>query len=94
MTLPEDGRPEEIVGWFRDHGLALTLHGEQPPRGDTSMPRALRVLPRFSHWADLVSIETGSVTARWYAGGMDEGQAVRSAARRWRAENGDLDLQP
>jgi len=33
------------------------------------------VLPRFSHWADLVSLETGTVEAGWYGGGMDEAQA-------------------
>ncbi len=59
----------EIVGWFRDQGWALTLHTDQPPRGDTgSVPRALRVLPRFNHWADLVSLETGTVVTRWYGG--------------------------
>jgi hypothetical protein len=87
MTLPEDGLPEQIVGWFRDHGWALTLHTDPPPRGDASgVPQALRLLPRFTHWADLVSLETGSVVARWYGGGMDEAQAVRSAGRRWRTE--------
>ena len=88
MTLPEDSPPEQIVGWFRDHGWSLTLHTDQPPRGDAGhVPRALRVLPRFNHWADLVSLETGSVVTRWYGGGMDETQAVRSAGRRWRTEH-------
>ncbi len=88
MSLPEESPPEQIVGWFRDHGWALTLHTDQPPRGDvTHVPRALRVLPRFDHWADLVSLETGGVVTRWYGGGMDEAQAVRSAGRRWRIEH-------
>ena len=90
MALPEDGRPEEIVDWFRQRGWALRLHAESPPRGDVSnVPRALRVLPRFTHWADLVSVESGTVEGRWYAGGMDEADAVRSAGRRWRAEHPD-----
>jgi len=89
MRLPEDGPPAEIVDWFRDHGWQLKLHKEAPPKGDVShVPRALRVLPRFTHWADLVSIETGNVVTRWYGGGMDDAQAVKSAGRRWRAENG------
>ena len=95
MTLPEDGPPEQIVGWFRDQGWELTLHGEAPPRGDASrVPRALRALPRFTHWVDLVSLETGSVVARWYGGGMDEAQAVRSAGRRWRTEHEASEGEP
>ena len=95
MTLPEDSPPEQIVGWFRDHGWELTLHTDAPPRGDVShVPRALRVLPRFTHWADLVSVETGGVVTRWYGGGMDEAQAVRSAGRRWRTEQGESASQP
>ena len=88
MTLPHDSPPEQIVGWFREHGWDLALHTEAPPRGDASdVPRALRTLPRFGHWADLVSLETGDVVTRWYGGGMDEAQAVRSARRRWLAEH-------
>jgi hypothetical protein len=90
MSLPEDGSPEQIVRWFRDQGLDLTLHSQAPPRGDVSkVPRALRVLPRFTHWADLVSVESGGVVGPWYGGGMDEADAVRSAGRRWRAEHPD-----
>jgi len=90
MTLSENSSPEQIVSWFRDNGWGLTLHTDPPPRGDVSnVPRALRVLPRFSHWADLVSLETGPVVTRWYGGGMDEAQAVKSAGRRWRAEHGE-----
>ena len=92
MTLSEDSPPEQIVRWFRDNGWELKLHTEAPPRGDVSnVPRALRVLPRFSHWADLVSLETGGVVSRWYGGGMDEAQAIRSAARRSRAEEGQAE---
>lgn len=88
MTLPEDGPPEQIVGWFRDHGWELRLHMESPPRGDVSnVPRALRVLPRFNHWADLVSAKTATVETRWYGGGVDDAQAIRSAGRRWRTEH-------
>jgi len=95
MRLPEDSPPEQIVGWFRDNGWELTLHRDSPPRGDASnVPRALRVLPRFTHWADLVSLETGSVVTRWYGGGMDEAQAVRSARRRWQTEQGQSGSQP
>lgn len=95
MTLPEDSPPDQIVGWLRDQGWELALHADSPPRGDVShVPRALRALPRFTHWADLVSIETGSIVARWYGGGMDEAQAVRSAGRRWRAEQGGSASQP
>jgi hypothetical protein len=95
MTLAEDSPPEQIAGWFREQGWVLTVHRESPPRGETSnVPRAIRVLPRFTHWADLVSLETGTVVARWYGGGMDEAQALRSAARRWRTEHGELAPQP
>lgn len=87
MTLAEDGPPEQIIGWFREQGWELTLHTEAPPRGDVShTPQALRVLPRFSHWTDLASLETGAV-ARWYSGGMDRAQALRSARLRWRTEH-------
>jgi hypothetical protein len=90
MDLADDGPPDQIVSWFRAQGWALTLHMEAPPRGDVSnVPRALRVLPRFSHWVDLVPIQPGGVVARWYSGGMDEAQAVRGAARRWRTEHQD-----
>lgn len=95
MTPPEPSTPEQIVAWFRDNGWELRLHMDRPPRGDTSsVPRALRVLPRFTHWADLVSIETGTVVARWYGGGMDEAQAVKSARRRWQAEHGEPASEP
>lgn len=88
MTLAEESPPEEIAGWFRDQGWRLALHTDSPPRGDADhVPRALRVLPRFSHWVDLVSIETGAVVTRWYGGGMSEAQAVRSAGRRWLSEH-------
>lgn len=87
MTLPEDSSPEQIVGWFRDEGWELKLHTEPPPRGEAKdVPRALRALPRFGHWADLVSLETGDVVSRWYGGGMDEAQAIRSSWRRWQTE--------
>jgi hypothetical protein len=90
MTLPEDSSPRQIVDWFREHGWELKLHMESPPRGDVSnVPRALRVLQRFNHWADLVSVETGDVVSRWYGGGMDEAQALKSAMRRWRTEQGE-----
>ena len=95
MTLPEDGPPEQVIGWFRDQGWELTLHRDPPPRGDAAgVPQALRVLPRFSHWAGLVSLESGSVVSRWYGGGMDEAQAVRNAGRRWRAEHEKPASQP
>ena len=84
MTHPDD-TPQQIVGWFRDQGWDLRVHRESPPRGDA--PQALRALPRFTHWVDLVSIETGDVASRWYAGGMNETQAVSSARRRWRTEH-------
>lgn len=91
MTLSEDS-PEEIAGWFRDQGWELRFHTESPPRGDVShVPQVLRVLPRFPHWADLVSVETGSIATRWYAGGMDKAQALRSAKLRWRTEHGEPD---
>lgn len=89
MTLPEDS-PEQIVDWFREQGWELAFHKEPPPRGDVShVPQVIRVLPRFSHWADLVSLETGEVAARWYSGGMDRAQALRSAKLRWRTEHPD-----
>lgn len=95
MTLPEENPPEQIVGWFRDHGWELTLHRNPPPRGDTSsVPRAIRVLPRFTHWADLVSLDTGKVVAGWYGGGMGEAQALRSAERRWWTEQAQSVSQP
>jgi hypothetical protein len=84
MTLPEDS-PQQILGWFRDHGWELRVHRDSPPRGD--VPQGLRSLPRFSHWADLVSLETGDVVTRWYGGGMSEAQAVSNARRRSRAEH-------
>jgi hypothetical protein len=86
MMLPEDS-PPQIVGWFRAHGWELRLHRESPPRGD--VPQALRTLPRFTHWADLVSLESGDVVTRWYGGGMNEAQAVGNARRRWRTEHGE-----
>jgi len=95
MTLPEGSAPEEIIGMFREHGWELALHSDSPPRGEASdVPRALRALPRFTHWAALVSIETGSVVSRWYGGGMDEADAVRSSLRRWRAEQGESAPRP
>ncbi len=90
MTPRDDSPPEQIVGWFRELGWELRLHGDSPPRGDVSnVPRALRVLPRYTHWAELVALETGAVASRWYGGGLDEAQAVRSALRRWRTEHGE-----
>lgn len=84
MTLPEDS-PQDIVDWFRDQGWELRIHRESPPRGDA--PQALRSLPRFTHWVDLVSLETGDVVTRWYGGGMNVAQAVTNARRRWQTEH-------
>ena len=93
--LPEDSSPEEIVSWFRDQGWELTLHIEALPLEDVPrLPRAIRKVPRFSHWADLVSVETGNVVARWYGGGMNEAEAVKSARRRWRTEQEPSPSQP
>jgi hypothetical protein len=86
MTLPDDS-PQQIVGWFRDRGWELRVHRNSPPRGD--VPQALRSLPRFTYWADLVSLETGDVAAQWYAGGLNEAQAVSNARRRWGTEHGE-----
>ena len=95
MTLAEGSPPEQIVGWFREQGWELMLHTDSPPRGEASdVPRALRALPRFTHWAALVSVETGTVVSRWYGGGMDGADAVRSAMRRWRTEQGEPAPQP
>jgi len=93
--LPEDASAEEVVGWFRGHGWELTLHTEQPPIDDGSrLPRAVRKSPNFTHWADLVSARTGNVVARWYGGGLNEAEAVKSALRRWRTEQEPSPSQP
>jgi hypothetical protein len=90
MTLPDESPPDQIVGWFREHGWEVKLHSDAPPRGDVSkVPRAIRVLPRFNHWADLVSLDQDGVVRRWYGGGNDEAQAIRSALRRWGSEHGE-----
>ncbi len=93
--LPEDCPPEEIVGWFRDHGWKLAFHMDPPPLEDPRrLPRAARKAARFTHWADLVSLTTGEVVARWYGGGMNEEESVRSARRRWRTEQEPSPSQP
>jgi hypothetical protein len=77
--------------------MRTEVHTEQPPTPTPdelrSMPsRARRVLRRQQqhppkYWVDILRLD-GAVAHRWYGLGTTSEDAIRSAAERWRVEEG------
>lgn len=90
--LPEDDSLDAIHEFFAELGFSLVVHRNSPPEPSEAEWRAMsreirnaRKALSVTHWADLRSLTSESV-APWYGGGNDEGEAIRSARRRWRIE--------
>lgn len=80
MALPEEDPIEEIAFWFQEKGLDVEVHRDPPARPERrSVSRELRDAPNFTYWCSIGS-------ARWFGGGRTHDEAIRSARRRWRAE--------
>ena len=94
-ALLEDRAVEDILRYFAEQGLLVTVHTRPP---DTPTPDRLRQAPRpvrqrmlsdtATHWAAL-----GSVSDHYGSGSSVE-EAIRSAARRYRVEQSPGDAGP